>query len=222
MVEIGNAVREGAMAFLSREYRILAVFVLCVALALAIANRGWVRFTAVSFVTGAVFSALAGFIGMWVATSANIRTTNAARKGLPQALKVAFAGGSVMGMSVVGLGLLGLAMLTVIYCHIIPGAAEISVVRSTVLPVITGFSLGASSIALFARVGGGIYTKGQMSGQIWSVSLKLASQKMIPEILQLSQIMWVIMSVMLPGWEDHESYVGAIVSAMVLGHQLGV
>lgn len=223
MVEIGNAVREGAMAFLSREYRILAVFVLCVALALAIANRGWVRFTAVSFVTGAVFSALAGFIGMWVATSANIRTTNAARKGLPQALKVAFAGGSVMGMSVVGLGLLGLAMLTVIYCHIIPGAAEISVVRSTVLPVITGFSLGASSIALFARVGGGIYTKGADVGAdlVGKVEAGIPEDDPRNPATIADNVGDNVGDVAGMGADLFESYVGAIVSAMVLGASIG-
>ena len=118
MKEIGGHIRDGAMAFLSREYRVLAIFVVAVAAALGIANNGlagshWM--VAVSFIVGAICSGLAGFFGMRVATAANVRTTNAARQGLNPALLVAFSGGAVMGMSVVGLAVVGLGVLYIIY-----------------------------------------------------------------------------------------------------------
>src|SRR5690606_20959379 len=141
------------MAFLGREYRVLAIFVVAVAVILALANlsgQNQSPVIAVSFVVGAVASGLAGYFGMRVATTANVRTTAAARKGLPEALAVAFSGGSVMGMSVVGLALLGLGGLYLLYTLVLfPGDLPTS------LNVVTGFSMGASSIALFARVGGG-------------------------------------------------------------------
>ncbi|HMP76144.1 MAG TPA: sodium-translocating pyrophosphatase [Kiritimatiellia bacterium] len=155
--DIGAAVREGAMAFLSREYRILAVFVVVVAGLLIFFNKGDLRYVGASFLVGAVCSGLAGIFGMRVATMANSRTANSARQGLNPALMVAFSGGSVMGMSVVGLGLLGLSALFAVYITI--WGADLDALKSSVLPVLSGFSLGASSIALFARVGGGIYTK---------------------------------------------------------------
>ncbi|MDX1439532.1 MAG: sodium/proton-translocating pyrophosphatase, partial [Rubricoccaceae bacterium] len=156
MAEIASNIADGAKAFLSREYRVLVVFVALIAAILAFANMGradssWM--IAVSFVTGAFCSGLAGNIGMRVATKANVRTTNAARTGLGPALNVAFSGGLVMGLSVVGLGLLGLGGLFLAY----DGLTEWDIAK--VINVIAGFSLGASSIALFARVGGGIYTK---------------------------------------------------------------
>src|SRR5690606_30906081 len=154
-------IREGAMAFLSREYRILAIFVVVVAVLLVIANWGSEHshpLIAASFVLGAVCSGLAGYFGMKVATAANVRTTNAARTGLPQALQVAFSGGAVMGMSVVGLGVLGLGLLYVVYTHLgifapdgVSGQQAEFLEMAIVLQVLTGFSLGASSIALFAR-----------------------------------------------------------------------
>ena len=155
MAEIAAAISEGARAFLNREYRVLAVFVVAVAALLAVVNLTNSQsspLVAVSFVTGALCSALAGFIGMTVATKANVRTTQGARTGLASALAVAFSGGLVMGLSVVGLGVLGLSVLFIVYSNL--GWDTIRVVN-----VISGFSLGASSIALFARVGGGIYTK---------------------------------------------------------------
>ena len=155
MEQIANNIASGAMAFLKAEYRVLSIFVLAVAVLLAIkgstedASNFWV---AISFIVGAVCSALAGFIGMRVATKANVRTTNAARTSLGKALEVAFTGGSVMGLGVVGLGVLGLGSLFLLYRSMAFGdeIAELTVV----LNVISGFSLGASSIALFARVGG--------------------------------------------------------------------
>jgi K(+)-stimulated pyrophosphate-energized sodium pump len=155
MTEIAGYIAEGARAFLRREYRVLIIFVLAVAALLAVANLNQPESSAmiaVSFVVGALCSGLAGFIGMSVATKANVRTTQAARTGLGPALNVAFSGGLVMGLAVVGLGVLGLSLLFILYGNIGWDIAK-------VINVISGFSLGASSIALFARVGGGIYTK---------------------------------------------------------------
>ena len=158
MERISKNIADGAMSFLKSEYKILSIFVLSVAVLLyfkgsnEVGSNGMVAF---SFVVGAICSALAGFIGMKVATKANVRTTQAARKSLGKALEIAFAGGSVMGLGVVGLGVLGLSSLFFLYKEIWPGAENLELV----LNVLTGFSMGASSIALFARVGGGIYTK---------------------------------------------------------------
>ncbi|MCK4980580.1 MAG: sodium/proton-translocating pyrophosphatase, partial [Candidatus Delongbacteria bacterium] len=160
MQKIGAAISDGAMAFLKAEYSILAYFVIVVAALLAWINMGKDDSSAlvsVSFVLGAISSALAGYIGMRVATKANYRTTHAARTGLEKALAIAFTGGSVMGLSVVGLGVFGLGSLFLIYGNIWGWESILS--TSKIINVITGFSLGASSIALFARVGGGIYTK---------------------------------------------------------------
>ena len=155
---IAGYVREGAMAFLAREYRVLVPFVLIVAAFLAVANRGALRLQALTFVFGALTSALAGFVGMRTATAANSRTTQAASLGgMKQALAVAFSGGSVMGMTVVGLVLLG--MLTILGASVWYFGFAAPVLAHTVLPILAGFSLGASSVALFARVGGGIFTK---------------------------------------------------------------
>ena len=161
MKNIAKAIQEGAMAFLKAEYRVLAIFVVCVAALLAWSgseNEGSDPLVAVSFVVGALCSALAGFLGMRVATKANVRTTNAARESLGKALEIAFSGGAVMGLGVVGLGILGLGGLFAYFgTHF--NAFEGGDALTKTLAVITGFSFGASSIALFARVGGGIYTK---------------------------------------------------------------
>lgn len=141
MQELAESIHEGAMAFLSREYRSLVIFVVVLFGVLGILID-W--YTAISFVVGAICSGTAGFIGMNIATKANVRTANAAQKGINPALDMAFAGGAVMGLSVVGLGLLGLSVLFLIF-------------RDPA--IVNGYALGASSIALFARVGGGIYTK---------------------------------------------------------------
>ena len=153
MEQIGKSIAEGSMAFLRAEYRVLGFFVLIVALLLGFANAGRQdssAFISLSFVVGALASGLAGFLGMRVATKANNRTTNAARTSLESALNVAFTGGSVMGLSVVGLGLLGLSLLFLLYQNIFVND------YNKIITVISGFSLGASSIALFARVGGGV------------------------------------------------------------------
>ncbi len=163
MKEISTYIAEGAMAFLKAEYKILTYFVIIVALLLgymgyADAHSHWS--IAVAFVLGAFFSALAGFIGMKVATKANVRTAHAARTSLKKALQVSFTGGSVMGMGVAGLAVLGLGSLFIILKMVFaPTAAVDSEEMKRAIEVLTGFSLGAESIALFARVGGGIYTK---------------------------------------------------------------
>ena len=167
MKEISTYIAEGAMAFLKAEYKILTYFVIIGALLLGImgysnANSHWS--IALAFVMGAFFSALAGFIGMRVATKANVRTAQAARTSLSKALSVSFTGGSVMGMGVAGLAVLGLGSLFIIlYMTFVSGLStgseEYRLALEKAIEILTGFSLGAESIALFARVGGGIYTK---------------------------------------------------------------
>jgi K(+)-stimulated pyrophosphate-energized sodium pump len=153
MIEISNAIGEGAMVFLRREYTILLVFIVVVALAITFGLPEGGR-TALSFVFGACCSMLAGYFGMKAATRANVRTAEAARsQGQSEALRVAFSGGAVMGMSVASLGLVGVGVLLYIYIHILQFPAEVA------SAIINGYAMGASSIALFARVGGGIYTK---------------------------------------------------------------
>ncbi|MFC3757722.1 sodium-translocating pyrophosphatase [Chryseobacterium tructae] len=163
MKTISGHIADGAMAFLKAEYKVLAYFVVVVAILLAVmgssnANSHWS--IGLAFVVGAIFSATAGFIGMKIATKANVRTAEAARTSLSKALKVSFTGGSVMGMGVAGLAVLGLGALFLIVKQIFaPEATVDSHEMETTIEILTGFSLGAESIALFARVGGGIYTK---------------------------------------------------------------
>ncbi|MBX2888050.1 MAG: sodium-translocating pyrophosphatase [Ferruginibacter sp.] len=163
MIEISNYIAEGAMAFLKAEYKVLTYFVIIAALLLGLLgysneNSHWS--ISIAFVLGAFFSACAGFIGMKVATKANVRTAHAARSSLSKALKVSFTGGSVMGMGVAGLAVLGLGSLFIVLYHLFaPGASVDSQEMERTIEILTGFSLGAESIALFARVGGGIYTK---------------------------------------------------------------
>ncbi len=163
MKEIASHIANGAMAFLKAEYKILTYFVIIVAVLLGImgmsnANSHWS--IGLAFVLGAVFSALAGFIGMKIATKSNVRTAEAAKTSLSKALKVSFTGGSVMGMGVAGLAVLGLGSLYLIIKHFFaPDAPVNSHEMERTIEILTGFSLGAESIALFARVGGGIYTK---------------------------------------------------------------
>ena len=163
MQTISRYIAEGAMAFLKAEWKILGYFVVIVALLLGVMansnpNSNWS--IAIAFIIGAVCSATAGYIGMKVATKANVRTANAARTSLSKALKVSFTGGSVMGLGVAGLAVLGLSSVFLILKHIFaPGAEANSEDMVKTIEILTGFSLGAESIALFARVGGGIYTK---------------------------------------------------------------
>lgn len=163
MKQISGYIADGAMAFLKAEYKILTYFVIIVAILLAFmgmsnSNSHWS--IGISFVIGAIFSALAGFIGMKIATKANVRTAEAAKTSLSKALKVSFTGGSVMGMGVAGLAVLGLGALYLIIKQIFaPNSPVDSHEMEKTIEILTGFSLGAESIALFARVGGGIYTK---------------------------------------------------------------
>ena len=163
MSKLAAYIKEGALAFLNAEYRILAIFVVIAGALLGVVSSivdttHW--FIVVAFVIGAVFSAVAGNIGMRIATDSNVRTTEAARKSLPQALKVSFRGGTVMGLGVAGLAVFGLGILFNILSNwLIVGEDSFYNEMTVVLEALAGFSLGAESIALFARVGGGIYTK---------------------------------------------------------------
>lgn len=163
MKEIANHIYEGALAFLNAEYRLLAIFVLIVSVALAgvsfiVPTTHWL--IVIAFIFGAFFSAFAGNIGMKIATKTNVRTTQAAKTSLPNALKVSFGGGTVMGLGVAGLAVLGLTLFFIILFEVFMGGVWTSTMDMTiVLETLAGFSLGAESIALFARVGGGIYTK---------------------------------------------------------------
>ncbi len=161
MKQIAGYIATGAMSFLKAEYKILAVFVVIVGALLAISADSVTSspLIVVAFVTGAFLSAFAGYIGMRVATKANVRTTNAARTSLSKALSISFSGGAVMGISVAALGILGLSLLFILFQHMFNGNNELGAPLRKVLEVLTGFSLGAESIALFARVGGGIFTK---------------------------------------------------------------
>ena len=219
MKQIGASIADGAMAFLSAEYRVLAIFVVSVALVLGFANSGRNDSSALismSFIVGAIASGLAGYLGMKVATKANNRTTNAARKSLASALNVAFTGGSVMGLSVVGLGVLGLGGLFLFYSNYF-GSDYVSI--KTVLNVISGFSLGASSIALFARVGGGIYTKAADVGAdlVGKVEAGIPEDHPLNPATIADNVGDNVGDVAGMGADLFESYVGSIVGSMVLG-----
>ncbi|MFZ0390915.1 MAG: sodium-translocating pyrophosphatase [Calditrichia bacterium] len=222
MVEISGHIREGAMAFLKREYRVLGIFVLAVGLLLAVANSGILRLVALSFVVGAVCSGLAGYIGMRVATASNVRTTNAAREKLNTALQVAFSGGTVMGMGVVGLGVLGLSALFLIYTAMFGMAANI--LKEMVLPVLSGFSLGASSIALFARVGGGIYTKAADVGAdlVGKVEAGIPEDDPRNPAVIADNVGDNVGDVAGMGADLFESYVGSIIGTMVIGALISI
>lgn len=215
MSNIAKHIADGAMSFLKAEYKILAIFVLAVAILLAFkgtSEEGSNWMVAVSFVVGAICSALAGFIGMRVATKANVRTTNAARTSLGKALEVAFTGGSVMGMGVVGLGVLGLSGLFMFYSTQGWGITE-------VLNVLSGFSLGASSIALFARVGGGIYTKAADVGAdlVGKVEAGIPEDHPLNPATIADNVGDNVGDVAGMGADLFESYVGSIIGTMVLG-----
>lgn len=216
MKQIGASIADGAMAFLKAEYRVLAIFVIIVAALLAFAanNQGDSPLVSFSFLVGALASGLAGFLGMRVATKANNRTTNAAKDGLAKALNVAFTGGSVMGLSVVGLGVLGVAGLYMIYdsLHLFNDTAKL-------IQALTGFSLGASSIALFARVGGGIYTKAADVGAdlVGKVEAGIPEDHPLNPATIADNVGDNVGDVAGMGADLFESYVGAIIGSMVLG-----
>ena len=217
---IAKNIAEGAMAFLRAEYKVLAVFVVAVAVMLffkgsrEMNSSGWV---ALSFIVGALMSALAGFIGMKVATKANVRTTNAARTSLNKALEVAFSGGAVMGLGVVSLGVFGLSSLFILYSNMydITNANGLGVV----LNILSGFSLGASSIALFARVGGGIYTKAADVGAdlVGKVEAGIPEDHPLNPATIADNVGDNVGDVAGMGADLFESFVGSIIATMVLG-----
>jgi K(+)-stimulated pyrophosphate-energized sodium pump len=215
MVEIAGQIQEGALAFLRAEYRVLSIFVLIVGSILGVAyfgdpDRGWQ--IAGAFVVGAASSAAAGWIGMKVATNANVRTTAAARIGLSPALDVAFSGGTVMGMTVVGLATIGLSALYLVFTNVLGWELTRTV------NVITGFSMGASSIALFARVGGGIYTKAADVGAdlVGKVESGLPEDDPRNPAVIADNVGDNVGDVAGMGADLFESFVGAIIGAMVL------
>nr|WP_299345120.1 sodium-translocating pyrophosphatase [Allomuricauda sp.] len=215
MAKIAKNIADGAMSFLKAEYKILAIFVIAVAVLLFFKGsneEGSNGMVAVSFIVGAICSALAGFIGMRVATKANVRTTQAARTSLSKALEVAFAGGSVMGLGVVGLGVLGLSALFMIY-------SGQGWTITEVLNVLSGFSLGASSIALFARVGGGIYTKAADVGAdlVGKVEAGIPEDHPLNPATIADNVGDNVGDVAGMGADLFESYVGSIIGTMVLG-----
>ena len=235
MKEIAGYIQEGAMAFLTREYRVLAVFVVVVAIALGLsrvlAEGGEAKdgLISLAFVTGAVCSGLAGWFGMKVATNANVRTTNAARKDLESALEVAFSGGTVMGMCVVGLAIGGLGVLLLVFGKF--GVIENMVVDGVynplaadhVLQILFGFSLGASSIALFARVGGGIYTKAADVGAdlVGKVEAGIPEDDPRNPATIADNVGDNVGDVAGMGADLFESYIGALIGAMILGYGYG-
>ena len=219
MKVIAAHISEGSMAFLKAEYKIIAIFVFCIAVLLGVTAdvEKSSPLVAVSFVVGAICSGLAGIIGMRVATKANVRTTNAARKSLGKALEIAFAGGSVMGLGVVGLGVLGLGTLFIIYGNIF--GVEQADSLSKVITIITGFSFGASSIALFARVGGGIYTKAADVGAdlVGKVEAGIPEDHPLNPATIADNVGDNVGDVAGMGADLYESFVGSIIGTMVLG-----
>lgn len=203
MKEIASAISEGAQAFLTAEYKILIFFVAILFVLIGVGVGSWI--TAICFVVGALFSTLAGYFGMTVATRANVRTANAAKeKGMNQALSIAFSGGAVMGMCVAGLGVLGVSVI-----YLVTGNVE----------VLSGFSLGASSIALFARVGGGIYTKAADVGAdlVGKVEAGIPEDDPRNPAVIADNVGDNVGDVAGMGADLFESYVGALISALTLG-----
>ena len=213
---IAGNIEKGAMAFLKAEYKILSIFVIAVAVLLFFKGQNEIdghMLVAFSFIVGAICSGLAGFVGMMVATKANVRTTHAARTSLGKGLEVAFAGGSVMGLGVVGLGVLGLSSLFLFYQNQFNGN------MTMVLNVLSGFSLGASSIALFARVGGGIYTKAADVGAdlVGKVEAGIPEDHPLNPATIADNVGDNVGDVAGMGADLFESYVGSIIATMVLG-----
>ena len=203
MKEIAGSISEGARAFLMAEYKILIVFVAVLFILIGVGIGNWV--TAVCFIFGAGFSTIAGYIGMTVATRANVRTANAAKEsGMNKALSIAFSGGAVMGMCVAGLGVLGVSVIYLLTKNV---------------DVLTGFSLGASSIALFARVGGGIYTKAADVGAdlVGKVEAGIPEDDPRNPAVIADNVGDNVGDVAGMGADLFESYVGALISALTLG-----
>jgi K(+)-stimulated pyrophosphate-energized sodium pump len=226
MKEISTYIAEGAMAFLKAEYKILTYFVIIAACLLGLmgysnANSHWS--IALAFVMGAFFSALAGFIGMKVATKANVRTAHAARTSLSKALLVSFTGGSVMGLGVAGLAVLGLGSLFIVLISLFaPGAASNSELVTKAIEILTGFSLGAESIALFARVGGGIYTKAADVGAdlVGKVEAGIPEDDPRNPATIADNVGDNVGDVAGMGADLFGSYVATVLATMVLGHEV--
>ncbi len=217
MRNIAKQIRKGSMAFLRKEYMVIAVFVAIVALLiyffLDVPNETWEKpFTAGSFILGALCSVLAGFIGMRTATAANIRTAHAARTSLGGALRIAFLSGATMGLSVVGLGLIGLSG-SLLYLHEYVGLGI-----ADTLQILTGFSFGASSVALFARVGGGIYTKAADIGAdlVGKVEAGIPEDDPRNPAVIADNVGDNVGDVAGMGADLFESYVGSIIAAMLI------
>ncbi len=203
MQEIAGAIAEGARAFLMSEYKVLLIFVAVMFVVIGLGLQNWM--TAICFLVGSIFSVLSGYLGMGAATKANVRTTSAAmHSGMNSALSVAFSGGSVMGLAVVGLGLFGISII-----YVITGNADI----------LFGFSLGASSIALFARVGGGIYTKAADVGAdlVGKVEAGIPEDDPRNPAVIADNVGDNVGDVAGMGADLFESYVGSIISALTLG-----
>jgi K(+)-stimulated pyrophosphate-energized sodium pump len=218
MAVIAKHIADGALAFLKAEYKVLSVFVIAVAVLLVFKGNSEENssgLVALSFVVGALMSALAGFIGMRIATKANVRTTNAARTSLNKALEVAFSGGAVMGIGVVSLGVIGLSGLFLLYSKIYNVDDENGLL--TVLNIISGFSLGASSIALFARVGGGIYTKAADVGAdlVGKVEAGIPEDHPLNPATIADNVGDNVGDVAGMGADLFESFVGSIIATMV-------
>src|SRR5690625_5157809 len=216
MISISNNIAKGANAFIKTEYQVLGIFIIIIAFLLilqgVLGSQDYAYLTALSFVVGAVCSGLAGYIGMRVATKANVRTANATRSSLSEGLKVAFTGGSVMGMSVVGLAILGLGLLFILYYHQLDNIHE-------VLVVLTSFSFGGSSIAFFARVGGGIYTKAADVGAdlVGKVEAGIPEDHPLNPATIADNVGDNVGDVAGMGADLFESYVASIISTMILG-----
>ena len=203
MKEIADAISEGARAFLTSEYKVLVIFVVVLFVLIGVGIGNWV--TAICFVVGALFSTIAGYAGMTVATQANVRTANAAKEGgMAKALSVAFSGGAVMGMCVAGLGALGVSLVYIFTKNV---------------DILSGFSLGASSIALFARVGGGIYTKAADVGAdlVGKVEAGIPEDDPRNPAVIADNVGDNVGDVAGMGADLFESYVGSLVSALTLG-----
>jgi K(+)-stimulated pyrophosphate-energized sodium pump len=213
MKKITAAIHTGAMVYLNRQYRAIAVFVVVLAVVIAVILPNGIL-TAACFVFGAVLSATAGYIGMFTATTANGRTTNAARRGIADAFRVSFASGTVMGMSVVGLGLFGLSVAFIVLTSLLPGMEQ-----GTIVNILAGFSLGASSIALFARVGGGIFTKDADVGAdlVGKVEAGIPEDDPRNPAVIADNVGDNVGDIAGMGADLYESYVGSIIATMLLG-----
>ncbi|MGA9648515.1 sodium-translocating pyrophosphatase [Pedobacter sp.] len=237
MQELAGYIADGAMAFLKAEWRVLSIFVVFTAALLAYSgtiteingvpmHSSWI--ISISFIIGAVFSATAGYIGMKAATKANVRTTQAARTSLKQALKVSFTGGTVMGLGVAGLAVLGLGGLFIVflsYFNVIGTDGTVSVLNmKTAIEVLTGFSLGAESIALFARVGGGIYTKAADVGAdlVGKVEAGIPEDDVRNPATIADNVGDNVGDVAGMGADLFGSYVATILATMVLGQEITV